>query len=122
MLLFSSAHSMYSLSFFSTYSPRGWRSRQHLWASGGSVLNHDVPKEGGGVGYRELSRIHVREVVRRWQAQESQRAIARAMALSRVTVRRYITEAQSLALAQTGPPQSWGTAHWTVWPTPRIST
>src|SRR5215469_6238789 len=72
------------------------------------------------MGYRELSRMHVREVVRRWQAQESQRAIARAMGLSRVTVRRYITEAQSLALAQTGPPQSWGTAHWTVWPTPHI--
>jgi transposase len=56
------------------------------------------------MGYRELSRMHVQEVVRRWQAGESQRAIARAMRLSRVTVRRYVAEAERLGLTQTGPP------------------
>ena len=56
------------------------------------------------MGYRELSRMHVQEVVRRWQASESQRAIARAMGLSRVTARRYIAEAERLGLTQTGPP------------------
>lgn len=56
------------------------------------------------MGYRELSRMHVQEVVRRWQAHESQRAIARATGLARFTVRRYITHAESLRLTQTGPP------------------
>ena len=56
------------------------------------------------MGYRELSRMHVQEVVRRWQASESQRAIARALGLSRVTVHRYIAEAERLGLAQIGPP------------------
>ena len=56
------------------------------------------------MGYRELSRMHVQEVVRRWQADESQRGIARAMRLSRVTVRRYVAEAERLGLTQTGPP------------------
>ena len=72
--------------------------------TGGSVLNHDVPKEGGGMGYRELSRMHVQEVVRRWQAQESQRGIAHGLGVVRDTVRRYIRHAESLGLSQTGPP------------------
>ena len=44
------------------------------------------------MGYRELHRMEIEEVVRRWQVQESQRAIARATGLgvrrSRSTWRR----------------------------------
>jgi len=50
--------------------------------------------------------MHVREVVRRWQAQESQRAIACALGLARATVRRYITQAETVGLTQAGPPPS----------------
>ena len=56
------------------------------------------------MAYRELSRMHVQEVIRRWQRQESQRGIARGTGLSRVTVRRYIAQAEQLGLSQTGPP------------------
>jgi transposase len=55
------------------------------------------------MAYRELSRMHVQEVIRRWQRQESQRGIARGTGLSRVTVRRYIAQAEQLGLSQTGP-------------------
>jgi hypothetical protein len=56
------------------------------------------------MGYRELSRMHVQVVVRRWQAQESQRAIARGLGVARDTVRRYVDHAESLGLSQTGLP------------------
>jgi transposase len=52
------------------------------------------------MAYRELSRMHVQEVIRRWQSGESQRSIARAMGIARVTVRRYIAHAEKLGLVQ----------------------
>jgi transposase len=58
------------------------------------------------MGYRELSRMEIIEVVRRWQAGESQRAIAGASGLARETVRKYLGEAQRLGLSPTGPPPS----------------
>src|SRR5215216_3861497 len=54
------------------------------------------------MAYRELSRMHVQEVIRRWQSGESQRSIARAMGIARVTVRRYIAHAEKLGLVQGG--------------------
>lgn len=41
------------------------------------------------VSFRELTMIEVREVVRRWQAQQSLREVARETGLDRKTVRRY---------------------------------
>ena len=38
------------------------------------------------MGYRELSRMEIVEVVRRWQVGESQRAIARGSGVARETV------------------------------------
>ena len=58
------------------------------------------------MAYRELSGMHVQEVIRRWQAQESQRSIARAMGIARVTVRRYIGHAEKLGVMHSGPPPS----------------
>jgi hypothetical protein len=43
-------------------------------------------------------------VVRRWQVNESQRAIARATGLARETVKKYLAAAISLGLSATGPP------------------
>jgi len=56
------------------------------------------------MGYRELSRMEIIEVVRRWQAGEAQRAIARASGLARETVRKYLAAAERLGLSATGPP------------------
>ena len=47
------------------------------------------------MGYREVSRMEYEEVVRRWQAGESQRAIARALGLARNTVGVYIRAASA---------------------------
>ncbi len=56
------------------------------------------------MGYRELHRMEIEEVVRRWQVKESQRAIARATGLARETVKKYLAAAISLGLSVTGPP------------------
>jgi transposase len=56
------------------------------------------------MGYRELSRMQIVEVVRRWQMGESQRAIARASGVARETVKKYLGAAEELGLAANGPP------------------
>jgi transposase len=56
------------------------------------------------MAYRELSRMEIIEVVRRWQAGESQRAIARASGLARETVTKYLRAAERLGLRANGPP------------------
>src|ERR1700716_3655470 len=56
------------------------------------------------MGYRELHRMEIEEVVRRWQVNESQRAIARATGLARETVKKYVAAAVGLGLSATGPP------------------
>ena len=47
------------------------------------------------MSYREVGRMEYEEVVRRWQAGESQRAIARALGLARNTVAAYIRAASA---------------------------
>jgi len=56
------------------------------------------------MGYRELHRMEIEEVVRRWQASESQRAMARATGLARETVKKYLAAAIGLGLSAAGPP------------------
>src|SRR5215467_12905790 len=58
------------------------------------------------MGYRELHRMEIEEVVRRWQVRESHRAIARATGLARETVKKYLAAAIGLGLSATGPPPS----------------
>jgi transposase len=48
--------------------------------------------------YRELTMIDVKEVLRRWQAEQSVRQIARETGIDRKTVGRYIATAEQLAL------------------------
>src|SRR4051812_41035921 len=50
------------------------------------------------MSYRELSRMEIVEVVRRWQAGESQRGIARVTGLARETVSKYLAGAGTLGL------------------------
>src|ERR1700720_4607373 len=56
------------------------------------------------MGYRELSRMEIVEVVRRWQTGASQRGVARATGLARETVRKCLAAAGTLGLSQSGPP------------------
>jgi transposase len=56
------------------------------------------------MGYRELSRMQIVEVVRRWQMGESQRAIARGSGVARETVKKYLCATEGLGLAANGPP------------------
>jgi transposase len=60
--------------------------------------------EVSGMGYRELSRMEIVEVIGRWQAGESQRAIARASGVARDTVKKYLRAAEELGMAADGPP------------------
>ena len=50
------------------------------------------------MAYREVSRVEIAEVVRRWQSGISQRRISTGTGLSRATVRRHIE-----AVGEAGP-------------------
>lgn len=50
--------------------------------------------------------MEIIEVVRRWQAGESQRAVARSTGLARETVKKYLRAAEALGLRADGPPPS----------------
>lgn len=52
------------------------------------------------MSFRELTMIEVREVVRRWQANQSLREIARETRLDRKTVRRYFAVLEELGVAR----------------------
>ncbi len=55
------------------------------------------------MAYREVPRMEIREVIRRWQAGNSQRQIAAGTGLSRDTVRKYLAAAQQEGIARDGP-------------------
>jgi transposase len=61
-----------------------------------------APKEVN-MAYREVSRMEIQEVIRRWQARESRRGIARAIGLSRATVDKYLARAMAAGVQQGGP-------------------
>jgi transposase len=54
------------------------------------------------MGYREVSVIEVREVLRRWVLGEGQRSIARNTGVDRKTVRRYVEAATAAGVAANG--------------------
>lgn len=56
------------------------------------------------MGYREVNRVELQEVIRRWQAGESGRKIARATGFARNTVEKYLKAAESLGLSPAGRP------------------
>ena len=55
------------------------------------------------MAYREVSRVEIGEIIRRWQEGISQRRIARGTGVSRVAVRRYI---EAAGLRSVGPEPS----------------
>ena len=58
------------------------------------------------MAYREVSRVEIAEVVRRWQSGMSQWQIATGTGLSRAIVSRYIDAAVEAGLARDGPAPS----------------
>ena len=55
------------------------------------------------MAYKEVLRVEVQEVVRRWQAGSSQRQIAEGTGLSRATVRKYVSAATVVGVLRDGP-------------------
>ena len=55
------------------------------------------------MAYKEVLRVEIQEVIRRWQAGGSQRQIGVGTGLSRVTVRKYLAAAMAAGLEQDGP-------------------
>ena len=55
------------------------------------------------MAYKEVSRVDVTEVIRRWQMGNSQRQTASGTGLSRDTVRKYLAAAQELGVSPKGP-------------------
>ena len=55
------------------------------------------------MAYREVTRVEIGEVIRRWQAGEGLRRIATSTGLSRVTVRKYVAASQEVGLSRDGP-------------------
>jgi transposase len=56
------------------------------------------------MAFREVFRVEIIEIMRRWQAGTSIRGLARASGLSRNTIRKYILAAESGGLTRDGPP------------------
>ena len=56
------------------------------------------------MAYREVLRMEIAEVVRRWQTVNSQRKIASGTGLSRDTVRKYLGVAKEAGVVHEGPP------------------
>ena len=55
------------------------------------------------MAYREVFRMEIQEIIRRWQAGTGRRQIAAGTGLSRNTVRRYLLAAKAEGIAQDGP-------------------
>ena len=55
------------------------------------------------MAYREVPRMEIKEIIRRWQAGEGPRQIAAGTGLSRNTVRKYLAAARLQGITQGGP-------------------
>ena len=55
------------------------------------------------MAYREVTRVDIQEIIRRWQAGEGYRRIASGTGLSRNTVRKYLSAAKAEGIARDGP-------------------
>src|ERR1700690_2050920 len=56
------------------------------------------------MAFEEVSRVEITDLIRRWQAGEKIREMARATGLSRNTTKKYIRAAEALGVSQQGPP------------------
>ena len=56
------------------------------------------------MAFKEVSRVEIKEIIRRWQDGASIRAVARATGLSRTTAQKYIQAAEASGVSRGGPP------------------
>jgi len=56
------------------------------------------------MAYKEVYRVEITEIIRRWQAGATVRGLARASGLSRNTIKKYILAAEGEGLTRDGPP------------------
>ncbi len=56
------------------------------------------------MAYKEVSRVEITEIIRRWQAGATVRGLARASGLSRNTIKKYMLAAERQGLTRDGPP------------------
>ena len=54
------------------------------------------------MAYREVTRVEIQDIIRRWQAGDSRRKIALGTGLSRDTIAKYIAAAQGAGIVQGG--------------------
>ena len=54
------------------------------------------------MAYREVTRVDIQEIIRRWQAGEGYHRIASGTGLSRNTVRKYLSAAKTEGIAKDG--------------------
>ena len=54
------------------------------------------------MAYREVTRVEIQDIIRRWQAGDSRRKIALGTGLSRDTIAKYIAAAQGAGIVQRG--------------------
>ena len=55
------------------------------------------------MAYKEVSRVEITEIIRRWQAGAGIRPLARMTGLSRNTIKKYVVAAEACGLARDGP-------------------
>ena len=55
------------------------------------------------MAYKEVSRVDIAQVIRRWQIGNSQRHIAAGTGLSRATVRKYLAATEKVGVVREGP-------------------
>ena len=55
------------------------------------------------MAYREVTRVQIQEIIRRWQAGEGYRQIASGTGVSRNTVRKYLSAARAEGIVRDGP-------------------
>jgi len=61
-------------------------------------------QRGAAASFKEVSRVEVIEIIRRWQANASLRGLARNTGLARKTFRKYLQAAEKCGLTRDGPP------------------
>ena len=56
------------------------------------------------MAYREVARVEIQEIIRRWQLGEGHRRIASGTGASRNTIRKYLSAAAAAGISRNGPP------------------
>ena len=71
------------------------------------------------MAYREVARVEIQEIIRRWQLGEGHRRIASGTGASRNTIRKYLGAAAAAGISVPGHPRlQTRSARWQPWARP----